>query len=70
MKINKKKVLTLSIGIGVGLIGGFLYWRFVGCSSGTCGITANWHSSTLMGGVLGYLISDSFKEKKVKATDN
>ncbi len=64
MKIDKKKALILGTGIALGAIGGFLYWRFVGCSSGSCGITANWHTSTLMGGAFGYLISDSFKVKK------
>jgi hypothetical protein len=43
--------------IGAGL--GFAYWRFVGCSSGTCPLTANWHTSTLMGGLVGMLAAPS-----------
>jgi hypothetical protein len=43
--------------IGAGL--GFAYWRFVGCSSGSCPITANWHTSTLMGGLIGMLATPS-----------
>jgi hypothetical protein len=50
-------------GIGVGLIGGFLYYQFIGCNSGTCPITSNPWISTLYGGVIGYLISDLIKKK-------
>jgi hypothetical protein len=64
MKFDKKKVFTVSIGVAVGLIGGYAYWHFVGCTSGTCPLTSNWYSSTLVGGLFGYLISDSFKSKK------
>ena len=63
-KIDKKKLIKLSIGIFIGALLGFAYWRFIGCSSGSCGITANWHTSSLMGGLFGYLVSDSFQNKK------
>jgi hypothetical protein len=64
--IDRKKLLILGIGITLGALGGFLYWRFVGCSSGSCSITANWHTSTLMGGLMGYLLSDSIADKQKK----
>ncbi|HOS72329.1 MAG TPA: DUF6132 family protein [Bacteroidales bacterium] len=38
-----------------GLAGGFLYWKFVGCLSGTCPIKSVWYWSTLYGGLIGYL---------------
>jgi len=41
-----------------GAAGGFLYWRFVGCESGTCAIKSVWYWSTLWGAVMGYLIGD------------
>jgi hypothetical protein len=50
-----------------GAIGGFLYWRFVGCESGTCAIKSVWYWSTLWGAVMGYLIGDiigGFVEKR------
>lgn len=56
--------------IPLGILAGFLYWRFVGCSSGTCAITSNWYSSSLVGGLMGYLLSDTVKDllkKKVKS---
>lgn len=40
----------------LGAAGGYLYYRFVGCTSGACPITSNPFVSTLYGGALGYLI--------------
>ena len=28
------------LGIVAGMVGGYLYWRYVGCSTGTCPITS------------------------------
>jgi hypothetical protein len=41
-----------------GAAGGFLYWRFIGCESGTCAIKSVWYWSTLWGAAMGYLIGD------------
>lgn len=41
-----------------GAVGGFLYWRFVGCESGTCAIKSVWYWSTLWGAAMGYLLGD------------
>jgi len=41
-----------------GALGGFLYWSFVGCNSGTCSIQSVWYWSTLWGAVAGYLAGD------------
>jgi len=38
---------------------GFLYYHFVGCASGSCGITSNPFSSVLMGSAMGYFIVNS-----------
>jgi hypothetical protein len=53
----KSKRLQL-IFLLAGAIGGFLYWRFVGCTSGTCAIKSVWYWSTLWGAAMGYLIGD------------
>lgn len=42
----------------IGGIGGLLYWKFVGCSSGTCMIKSKWYLMTLYGIIFGYLIGD------------
>lgn len=66
MKVFIKKHLLKIIGVIVGMTGGFLYYYFIGCSSGTCPITSNPYISVIYGGVLGYLLFDLFKKKEVK----
>jgi hypothetical protein len=58
----KKHILTL-VGIGVGMLGGFLYWKYVGCLSGTCPITSNPTNSTIYGGLMGGLLLSMFKKE-------
>jgi len=45
-------ILLLSL---VGVAAGFIYWRYVGCTAGSCPITSHWYSSTAVGAVMGYL---------------
>ena len=52
------------IGITIGAVAGFLYWKFVGCSSGTCMITSKPINSTLYGAVMGFLVAGIFKKDK------
>lgn len=58
------------IGLGVGAIGGFLYYYFVGCASGTCPITSNPYISIVWGSVMGYLLGGMFERKQHKPQDN
>lgn len=59
-----KKFKWTLIGIGVGMLGGYAYYHFVGCSSGTCPITSSPIISTLYGGMMGGLLFNSFDLKK------
>jgi LytS/YehU family sensor histidine kinase len=43
-------------GVLIGGIGGFLYYYFIGCSSGSCAITSNPYMSTMFGGFFGFFI--------------
>ena len=45
-----------------GAVGGFLYWRFVGCTSGTCAIKSVWYWTTLWGAAMGYLVGDTIND--------
>jgi len=67
--LNMKKWLLNNkltvIGVIFGAIGGYLYYYFVGCASGTCGITSSPVNSTLYFAVLGGLIVNL-----IKPTDN
>lgn len=49
-----------------GAVLGYSYYYFIGCQSGTCPITSNWHISTLYGAGLGLVAS--FPTKKTKNT--
>jgi len=62
-----KYKLTL-IGIIVGAIGGYLYYYFVGCTSGTCAITSKPLNSTLYGALMGGLLLNIFKKENKKIT--
>jgi len=61
MEILKTKKLAL-VFLVLGAIGGFLYWRFVGCTSGTCPIKSVWYWSTLWGAAFGYLVGDMLND--------
>jgi hypothetical protein len=52
----------LFAGLLVGATAGFLYWKFVGCTSGTCPITSKWANSTAYGAVMGGLLFSMFRK--------
>ncbi len=54
------------IGLVVGAIGGYSYYYFIGCNSGSCAITSNPYMSILWGSLFGYLVFDMFKKKTKK----
>jgi hypothetical protein len=45
------------LGILAGGGAGFLYYHFVGCSTGSCFITSHSYSSIIFGSILGYMIT-------------
>ena len=61
-----KKYKTDLIGIGLGTVAGFLYWKYVGCASGTCMITSKPLNSSLYGALMGFLVIGMFKKEKTK----
>lgn len=64
MKYILKHRLAIA-GIVAGAIGGYLYYYFVGCASGTCAITSRPLNSTLYGAMMGGLLLGMFdKEAK------
>jgi Family of unknown function (DUF6132) len=52
------------LGIVLGAVAGFMYWKLVGCNSGSCAITSKWHNSTGYGAVMGGLFLSIFKKGK------
>lgn len=63
----KKYQLTI-IGVILGAIGGYLYYHFVGCNSGTCAITSKPLNSTLYGALMGGLFLNIFKKENKRIT--
>lgn len=63
---EKRSILLYIAGIVIGGIGGFLYWRFIGCASGTCPISSSPLMSTLFGVLIGVSTSSMFIKKKEK----
>lgn len=53
------------LGAILGAFAGYAYWFYIGCSSGTCAITASPTMSVIWGTVMGALIVDIFKKEKV-----
>lgn len=49
--------LKILAGITIGGLLGFLYYKFIGCSTGTCPITSKPLNSILYGAVMGLLLS-------------
>lgn len=52
------------IGIVIGGLGGYAYYYFIGCASGTCSITSNPWLSVAWGMAVGYLLFDMFNKGK------
>jgi hypothetical protein len=50
-------ILRVTIGVVVGGLLGYGAYRFIGCSSGACPLTANPWVSTVLGMVFGALLS-------------
>ena len=65
--IKYKKYL---IGIALGAVAGFLYWRFIGCTSGTCPITSKWYNSAAYGALIGILLVNTKKKDKKEENKN
>jgi hypothetical protein len=54
------------IGVVIGAIGGYLYYAFVGCASGTCAITSSPIMSTIYGALMGGLFFNLFEKESQK----
>ena len=59
--MKRTMILRIIIGIVVGGGLGFGYYKFIGCSSGTCPLTSNPYISTIYGAVLGVLVASSLR---------
>jgi hypothetical protein len=53
----RNRITKLIAGIVIGAALGFGYYKFVGCSGGTCPITGNPFISTLYGAIMGAVVA-------------
>ena len=61
--IIKNKLYIL--GAVIGALAGFIYWRYVGCLTGTCAITASPLNSTIYFAILGSILFGLFTKQSV-----
>ena len=62
--LNKYKLTFL--GVLAGAIGGYLYYHFIGCYSGSCAITSQPVNSTIYGAFMGGLLFNTFQKERTK----
>ncbi|HUH25617.1 MAG TPA: DUF6132 family protein [Flavobacterium sp.] len=67
MKTFIKKNSFAIVGVLLGALAGYLYWHFIGCTSGSCAITSNPMNSTLYGAMMGGLVLSLFKPQSKKS---
>ncbi|MCU4177692.1 DUF6132 family protein [Carboxylicivirga sp. N1Y90] len=56
-KIKRNLKVRNFIGVAIGAAGGYAYYYFIGCNSGTCPITSNPTSSILYGSLIGIVLT-------------
>lgn len=61
MTFFKKHILTI-VGLLIGLAGGYVFWYFIGCTSGQCAIKNNPLSMTLYGGLMGAMVGSLLQD--------
>jgi uncharacterized membrane protein YdjX (TVP38/TMEM64 family) len=70
MKKWFKKYQLFVIGSLVGGLAGYLYYAFIGCSTGTCRITSSPINSTLYFATVGAFLMGTFKKEETKNARN
>ncbi len=65
--MHKKSLIITGIGAVIGAFTGYLYYKYIGCLSGTCRITSKPLNSTLYFALIGGLLFNMFvKDSKTK----
>ena len=68
-KLLSNRIFRYSMFIFLGGLGGFAYYYFIGCQTGTCPITRNPYISTSYGMLIGLVLSFDSKKKKSQESD-
>lgn len=62
------RIIISASGVVIGALGGYAYWYYIGCYSGTCPITSKASNSSLYGAVMGFLIAGTIWDLISKRT--
>ncbi len=68
--MNKNNIFKIVLPILGGMVLGYSYYYFIGCSSGSCPITSNPYISTVYGGLAGALIAFPKKKKEEQKSES
>jgi hypothetical protein len=63
-RLLNKRLFKISLFLILGGVGGFAYYYFIGCQTGTCPITRNPYISTSYGMLIGLVLSFDSKKKQ------
>ncbi len=63
-KVWDNKIYRISLGAMAGGVLGILYWKYIGCNTGSCPLTSNPIQSVLLFGFLGGFLAKDKKEVK------
>ncbi|MFN4027468.1 MULTISPECIES: DUF6132 family protein [Flavobacterium] len=58
--MSKRDLIITGVGVIIGAVGGYAYYHFIGCASGTCPITSKPLNATLYGSLMGGLLFNIF----------
>lgn len=61
MKAKAKPMILITLGVLIGGGLGYAAYRFIGCQTGTCPLTANPWISTLLGMLIGSMLGGNFR---------
>ncbi|HOZ22067.1 MAG TPA: DUF6132 family protein [bacterium] len=63
------RYLRLGLGLLLGAAGGFAFYYFIGCRTGSCPITGNPYISSAYGALMGLLLVFPASQKKRAASE-
>lgn len=67
MKRFIKRNILMLMGIILGAVAGYTYYRLIGCASGTCAITSSPVNSTIYFSIMGGILFSMFQKKTSKS---
>lgn len=67
MKRFIKQHILMLVGVVLGAVVGYTYYKLIGCASGTCSITSSPVNSTIYFSIMGGILFSMFQKKNSKS---